>query len=72
MAQVEFIYNEKICVIYCQENQKMSEICNNFANKSNVNENDIYFFYDGKGGSQFNKNSTFVQMANSFDKTKKK
>ena len=41
MAQVEFIYNEKICVIYCQENQKMSEICNNFANKTNVNENDI-------------------------------
>ena len=40
--------------------------------KSNVNENDIYFFYDGKGGSQFNKNSTFIQMANSFDKTRKK
>ena len=72
MAQVEFIYNGKICIIQCQENQKMTDICNIFMSKSNVKENEIYFFYDGHGGSHFNQNSTFIQMANSFDKIRKK
>ena len=72
MAQVEFLYNGIICLIQCQEAQKMEDICNIFISKSNINENNIYFFYDGKGGSQFNKKATFIQMANSFDKARKK
>ena len=72
MAQVEFIYNGKICLVQCQENKKMAEICNTFISKSNLSENDIYFFYDGHDGSQFDKNLTFIQMANSFDKSRKK
>ena len=72
MAQVEFQYNGTNTVIQCQEYQKMSEICNNFITKSHINENEINYFYDGKGGAEFNKNLTFNQMANSMDKKRKK
>ena len=71
MAQVEFQYNGNMTIIQCQEEQKMEDICNNYLNKINLKENEIYYFYDGKGGAQFNKNLTFNQMANSFDKTRK-
>jgi hypothetical protein len=72
MASVEFQYNGTMTVIQCQENQKMKEICNNFITKSKIKENEIYYFYDGKAGSQFNQELTFIQMANSLDKTRKK
>ena len=72
MAQVEFQYNGNMTIIQCQEEQKMEDICNNYLNKINLKENEIYYFYDGKGGAQFNKNLTFNQMANSYDKTRKK
>ena len=72
MASVEFQYNGTMTVIQCQENQKMKEICNNFIIKSKIKENEIYYFYDGKAGLQFNKELTFIQMANSLDKTRKK
>ena len=72
MASVEFIYNGIPTIIQCEENQKMEEICNNFIKKSNVNGNEIYYFYDGKGGAQFNKQLTFNQTANSSDKSRKK
>ena len=71
MAQVEFQYNGNMTIIQCQEDQRMEDICNAFINKVNIKENKIYYFYDGKGGSQFNKNLTFNEMANSFDKTRK-
>ena len=32
----------------------------------------MIYFYDGKGGDQFNFNLTFKQMANSLDKIRKK
>ena len=72
MALVEFHYNGENTIIQCQEDQKMLEICNNYLKKSNINESEIYYFYDGKGGSQFDKNLTFYQMANSIDKERKK
>ena len=72
MASVEFIYNGISTIIQCLENQKMEEICNNFIKKVNINENEIYYFYDGKGGAQFNKQLTFSQTANSIDKSRKK
>ena len=72
MAQVVFQYKGESIIIQCQENQKMLEICNSFLIKSHLNENEINYFYDGKGGSQFNKNLTFDEMANSLDKERKK
>ena len=72
MAQVEFQYNSISTIIQCNEDQKMSEICNNFISKSNLDENNLNFIYNGIAGKQFDKNLTFNQMANSLDKTKKK
>ena len=72
MAQVEFQMNGIITVIQCTENQKMDEICNAYITKAEIKNKEIYFSYDGKVGSQFNKNLTFIEMANSIDKQRKK
>ena len=72
MAQVIFQYNGITTTIECQENQKIFEIFKNFLNESNLNENEANYFYDGKQISEFDKNSTFYEMANSFDKIRKK
>ena len=72
MAQVEFIYKGITTIIPCQRSQKMEEICNNFINKTKIKEKEIYYFYGGKGGAQFDKNLTFEQMANHLDNSRKK
>jgi hypothetical protein len=72
MAQVEFQYNSINTIIQCKENEKMSEICNKFISKSNLNENNINYVYNGTGCKQFDKNLTFNQIANIFDKKRKK
>ena len=72
MAQVEFQYNSTNTIIQCKEEETMNEICNNFISKTHLDENNINYVYNGKGGKQFDKNLTFNQMANSFDKTRKK
>ena len=72
MAQVEFQYNSICTIIQCNEDQKMSEICNNFISKSNLDENNLNFIYNDIEVKQFDKNLTFNQMANSLDKTRKK
>ena len=72
MASVEFYYNGASTTIQCQENQTMEKICNAFITKSKIKENEINFFYDGKAGKDFNKKLTFIQMANSLDKARKK
>ena len=72
MAQVEFQYNSTNTIIQCKEEERMNEICNNFISKTHLDENNINYVYNGKGGKQFDKNLTFNQMANSFDKTRKK
>ena len=72
MAKVEFQYDGISTIIQCQEDQKFDEICQNFIKKSLINETEIYYFYNGIGGAQFDKNLTFNQMANSIDKQRKK
>ena len=72
MAQVEFQYNGIITTIQCQEDQKISEIFNNFTNKSNINENQINYSYNGRIITSNDKNLTFNQLANSLDKQRKK
>ena len=72
MAQVEFHYNGNSTIIQCQEDQKFDEIFKNFITKIKLKENEINYFYDGKSGSQLNKNLTFKQLANSLDKMRKK
>ena len=72
MAKVEFNYKGNIITIQCKENQLMVDIYNTFMTKSNINEKDIYFVYDGNCISQFDKNLTFDKLANSFDKLRRR
>ena len=72
MSKVEFNYNGAKTIIQCQSNEKMKNICQNFANKIQINKNEIYFLYDGKAGNQFNEELTFEEMINSEDKKRNK
>ena len=72
MAQAEFQYKGIITTIQCQEDQKISEIFNNFENKSNINESQINYSYNGRIITSEDKNLTFNQLANSLDKKRKK
>ena len=72
MAEVEFLYNGISTIIQCKEDQTLNEICNIFISKSQINESNINYVYNGKGGQQFNKSLTFNEIANTFDKTRKK
>ena len=71
-AQVEFKYNGISTTIHCYENDSMSKIYSKFITKTNLNEKDIYYIYDGIDSSKFDKSLTFNQMANSLDKSRKK
>ena len=72
MDQVEFQFNGIITVIQCTKNQKMNEICNAFISKAEIKDKEIYFTYEGKVVSKINNNLTFIEMANSIDKQRKK
>ena len=71
MAQVEFKYNGLNYNIQCHEDQKMIDIIDNFKSKLHLSEKNINYLYDGRNWSEFNKNLTFIQMANSIDKERK-
>ena len=72
MAQVEFHYKGKITTIECQEDQKIDDIFNKFISQSNINENNIIYYYDNQIVSQNDKNLTFNHMVNLLDKPNKK
>ena len=68
MKKVVFNYKGLDIVIQCKLNDKMKNICQNFANKAQINKDKIYFVYNGKAGNQFNEELTFLEMINSEDK----
>ena len=72
MSQIEFQYNGISTIIQCKDEQTIYEICKKFVSKSHLNENNINYVYNGNGFKQFDKNLTFNQMINSFDKARKK
>ena len=71
-ALVEFNYKGTQTKIYCKEDDTMYQICNKFVSKTNLNEKEIYYIYNGRESSQFDKSLTFNEMANSLDKSRKK
>ena len=71
-ALVEFQLESSSILIQCTEQQKISDICKSYVSKAKLNENEIIYSYNGKSGSLFYKNLTFKEMANSFDKERKK
>ena len=71
-ALVEFKYKGTPTKVYCKEDDTMYKICNKFISKTNLNQKEIYYIYNGRESSQFDKSLTFNQMANSLDKSRKK
>ena len=70
MAEVEFIYNGVNTKIQCQTNEKLKDICQKFINKENINNNNIFYSYDGK--LLINEELKIEEIANREDKIRKK
>ena len=68
MAKVEFLYDGQKIDIYCNENDKFSNIIIKFSQKVQKNKDDLCFLY---GGQVVNVNTTFNGLANSIDKKRK-
>ena len=71
MANVIFYYNGLNTTIQCNIDEKMGEVCKKFCTKILKEKNNLIFLYSANGGSQFNEELTFEQMANSLDKERK-
>ena len=69
MSSVEFIYNGKKIEIQCNEDEKIEEIIKRFCIKLELNIEDMNYLYEGKN---MDMNSTFINSANSEDKSRKK
>ena len=68
MTKAIFGYNGAKYEIQCSLEDKMENICNNFATKIlGTNTNSLVFLYSG---SKINFGSTFKESLNSFDKNK--
>ena len=52
MAQVEFHYKGITTTIECKVDQKIDDIFNKFISQSNINENNIIYYYDNQIVSQ--------------------
>ena len=61
MAEVQFIYNGNTINIECNKNEMMKDICKRFINKTNVDNNLIYYLYNG---GKVNEELTFEQILN--------
>ena len=70
MASVEFSYEGRNIVIQCNEYDTMEKIFQKFATKAQVNLNSLLFLYNGT--TIANKNLTFDQLSNNYDKDRNK
>ena len=70
MAEVEFIYNGVKTTIQCKPDDKMKLICQKFKDKAKIDQNNIFYFYDGKVG--INEELTFEETLNAEDKKRNK
>ena len=70
MVEVEFAYNGINTTIQCNLNEKMKEICKRFKDKIGLNNNNIYYSYNGQVG--IDEEKIFEEIANSEDKRRKK
>ena len=69
MAQIEFSYNNISMIIQCNLDEKLIDIAKRFSIKINVDISKVYFLYSGK---KIITDLTFEQIANNFDKERKK
>ena len=65
MALVNSIFNEIKTMIQCVKEDKMKNICAEYALKIDKEINSLYFLYNG---NQINNELTFYKQANSLDR----
>ena len=68
MAKVVLLYEGQKIDIQCDENDKLETIIQRFCEKVQKSKDNLLFLY---GGQFVQKNSTFINLANSVDKTRK-
>ena len=61
MASVIFIYENKKTKLLCKKEDKMKDICNLFLSRYNINNNSVYFIYNG---NILNLDLTFYEQVN--------
>lgn len=73
-ATIEFQYNGGTIIIQGKSNESMKTFYEKFSIKENVNiqEKGLIFSYNGNWNNNITENKTFLETANSFDKTRKK
>lgn len=69
MAKVEYIYDGHNLTIQCRENDKLEKIIQSFCAKIQKSKDQLHFIYSGQIISNYN--LTFIELANSIDKTRK-
>ena len=69
MSVVEFIYNGLKTEIPCKPEDNIEDIINKYCVKTEKKKEELYFLYSG---SMIYNNSTFIELANSEDKSRKK
>ena len=65
MVNVIFLFNEEKSVMQCEKNDKLIDICKNYASKIGNNINKLYFIYNG---NQVNLDLTFDEHVDSIDR----
>ena len=70
MASVEFNYEGKNIIIQCNNYDTIDKIIRQYLTKSQVDQNSVSFLYNG--GLITNKNLTFDQLSNSYDRSRNK
>ena len=70
MAEIIFNYKGNTTIIQCNKEDKMKEVFNKFALKTQTDKNLIYFIYGGN--INLNEDLTFEELANQNDKLRNK
>ena len=65
MASVEFLYNQMITLIQCNQNDKMKDIIKKLELKIEINKNKVCFLYSG---NKINEELTFDEIINQSDR----
>ena len=71
MFSIGFSFYQAITAIQCDINEDLLSVCLKFAAKTNIQINNVGFLYNGEKIDEFDFQSTFSEVANSFDKKRK-
>ena len=68
MAKIDFSFKGKITSIICSEDEIIESICKEFADKIEIDINNLQFIYQG---NNLNFHLPLSQIANNIDKARK-